>query len=341
MDCKKRLEKNDRGYWEIRWTERDGKGAARSRAISTRQTDRNLAAAVAREFERAEAETAARKAGTSVGALLDGYAAAAKARGVGPTQFFAIRHLRGYFGAFGVDELTPAAVLDYRKARGVQDATLRRELNTLVAALAWAVKHRIIPVAPAIDLPPPGLPKAEFLERDAEDDLFRLAKADAGRDGRLTRTGRFICIGLATGARKAAIEGLTWDRVDLRLRVIDFRDPKARATKKRRVKTPIPDRLFPVLERASRERRPGDAHVLDDDGNVRAGFEAFMGRHGFAKVTPHVLRHTRITLLLQAGVSVWDVAALVGASPDMIQEVYGHWVADDRLHAQANRTVAG
>lgn len=346
MDYQTRLETNRSGFWEIRWTETDKRtGKGRTRSVSTRTADRHTAEKVRRDFLRADAEEAIRAGGVSVGVLFDAYAAAAAARGVGPTQVVCLAHLKTYFGSMEPAELTPDAVLDYRKSRGVADSTVRRELNTLTAVLGWAAKHKKIAAAPEIDLPPEGAARAVFLDEALEGELFALAsvqteRARPGAARRLSRAARFICIGLDTGARKAAIEGLTWDRVDLARGVIDFRDPGQRVTRKRRIATPITTRLLPVLTRAAAERRPRDEFVLDNNGNIRKAWANFMTLHGFEAVTPHVLRHTRITLLLRAGVSIWDVSALVGASPAVIQDVYGHHVTDDRLRAQANRRAA-
>ena len=70
------------------------------------------------------------------------------------------------------------------------------------------------------------LPEAKFLE---------LALA-----WRVPRVGRFVAIGLNTGARKEAIEELVWDRIDMKARRIDFRDPgSGSVTNKRRVLVPI------------------------------------------------------------------------------------------------------
>jgi integrase len=54
-------------------------------------------------------------------------------------------------------------------------------------------------------------------------------------------------------------------------------------------------------------------------------------------VSPHVLRHTFITLGLRSGMSVWDVAGIAGASPITVQRVYGHHSADDRARALLDR----
>ena len=51
------------------------------------------------------------------------------------------------------------------------------------------------------------------------------------------------------------------------------------------------------------------------------------------KTTPHGFRHYRITEWLSTGVSVDDVAVMVGTSPNEIRKTYRHWIkeAEDRL----------
>lgn len=352
MDQETRLEKNRSGKWEIRWSEPDAAhpGKWRSRGVSTRTEDRVAAEAVRRAFIKADGEiTAALAAGPKPATLEDvlaGYETACKRRDVGVTTMRVITLLRGEIGDLSVTDVTPEAVAEYGAGRGVASGTLRRELGVLTAALTWGAKHRLYPGAPpAVDLPPGGTARTVFLDAKTEGLLFTRATQDEWW-GRISRPGLFTCVALDTGARKAAVEGLTWDRVDMVRETLDFRDPGLRATKKRRVATPITTRLKPVLERAWRERAPKEKFVLGSGGgNVRGAFESFIEKAGelipgLDGVTPHVLRHTRITLLLQAGVSVWDVSALVGASPTVIQEVYGHHVSDGRLRSQADRRVA-
>ena len=45
-------------------------------------------------------------------------------------------------------------------------------------------------------------------------------------------------------------------------------------------------------------------------------------------VTPHTLRHTRATHLLQLGVDIWDVAGLLGDTVSTIERTYGHYSPD-------------
>ncbi|TIN06710.1 MAG: site-specific integrase, partial [Mesorhizobium sp.] len=41
-------------------------------------------------------------------------------------------------------------------------------------------------------------------------------------------------------------------------------------------------------------------------------------------VTPHVLRHTRATWMMQAGIDKWQAAGALGMSLQMLEENYGH-----------------
>lgn len=41
-------------------------------------------------------------------------------------------------------------------------------------------------------------------------------------------------------------------------------------------------------------------------------------------VTPHTLRHSRVTHLMQGGFPIWAVAGSAGMSPTMVEKVYGH-----------------
>ena len=43
-----------------------------------------------------------------------------------------------------------------------------------------------------------------------------------------------------------------------------------------------------------------------------------------ADVTPHVLKHTCATLMLQNKISTWDVAGVLGTSEAVIRKTYGH-----------------
>ena len=45
-------------------------------------------------------------------------------------------------------------------------------------------------------------------------------------------------------------------------------------------------------------------------------------------MTPHTLRHTAVTWLVQAGIPLWEVSQWVGLSIRMIETTYGHHAPD-------------
>ena len=121
----------------------------------------------------------------------------------------------------------------------------------------------------------------------------------------------FILLGLYTGRRKEAILSLRWPQVDLVRALIDFEIPGRNRTKKQRGVVPVPHQLLLHLRHA-RERGTDMGYVLHINGNpirdIKKGFAAACERAGLNDVTPHTLRHTAATWLMQANVSIWDAA---------------------------------
>lgn len=205
-----------------------------------------------------------------------------------------------------------------RGREGVSTATVRTELQALSAALKWAAGERIITAAPTIKLPARPEGRIRWLTRE---EAGRLVDACHAPHVRL-----FVLIALHTGARSGAILSLTWERVDMDARVIDFRVPGAERTRKRRVQAPINDTLFAALS-AARGLAASESVIEWAGGGIARivrGFRESAARAGLKGVTPHVLRHTAVTWLLQAGIPVWTVAGYVGMTAEMVDQVYGH-----------------
>jgi len=68
---------------------------------------------------------------------------------------------------------------------------------------------------------------------------------------------------------------------------------------------------------------------------VDGAFKTACRRAGLPEYTPHILKHTRITLLLEKGVSPWDVAGATATSLRTIEKVYGKHVKN-KLTAAVN-----
>jgi hypothetical protein len=59
--------------------------------------------------------------------------------------------------------------------------------------------------------------------------------------------------------------------------------------------------------------------------SVKKGFQSAVRLAGLpGRVTPHTLRHTAATWLMQRGVPIWEAAGFLGMSPEVLQDTYGH-----------------
>ena len=333
-----RLEKNPRtGYFEIRWTEEtqlpDGGVRRRTRTYSTRTKKRQEAERIRHAWVKTGIETLrAMESGTVAGAIASYTSGYLDVKGIGQTQYFSLKSIKAKLGHLSISDVDVSAIGKYKKDRladGVVEGTIRRELNALNAALVWCKTNGVIPKKfdlPVIELPPDSEARKVFLSDPEERRLWALASSHEDEDGRLSRVGRFVCLALAAPARSATIENLTWDRVDLVGRVIDYRVPGKRVTKKRQVPVPIAKRLIPVLERARKEATTD--YVLDHPGTTIKLWNVFSKANGFGGITRHDLRRTWASLSAMAGLPMADIAAVLGDTLDTTIAHYAHLSPD-------------
>jgi integrase len=263
-----------------------------------------------------------------------------------------IGRLAEFFGDRVVSEMTEVLCRDYvdwrcaqtdkratkSKGRTIKPTTARRELVTLSAALNWCFRNKKLDRPIAVMLPKVGERRERYLTRSQVAGLL-WAALGFNRDGTRNRfrinrhLARFILIGLYTGTRHDAILRLQWMAstsggwFDLVSGVLYRRPQDAIETNKRRTPSPIPPRLMPHLKRW---RRLSTQYVIEYDGKPIASQlrRAWTGAREMAglgpEVTPHVLKHTCATLMLQNRVSTWDVAGVLGTSEAVIRKTYGH-----------------
>jgi integrase len=129
-------------------------------------------------------------------------------------------------------------------------------------------------------------------------------------------------LGIYTGTRAGAIASASpyaepgRSYVDLE-RDIFYRKPIGkRATKKRQTPAPIPPRLLAHLRRW-RDRKLIATCFVEFNGksvkSVKRAFKRAVELAGLTgKVTPHTLRHTAATWLMQRGVPIWEAAGFLG-----------------------------
>jgi integrase len=298
------------------------------RRISTGETDRAAAERFLADY-RGAAERPAAGSTVTVSEVLARYLADRKAlKKPGADRLeWAHKQLNRHLADTLPDLVDARAYKDARLAEGVAVSTARTELQALRAAFRWAAapprpgptpRQPLLSAAPPVELPPRGQPRDRWLTRD---EAARLVAACKHRHVKL-----FVLLGLHTAARREAILALTWDRVDLERRQIDFREPGRAATAKRRAVVPINDTLLAAL-RETNDRRSGSAVVEWAGGrvaSVRHGVQSAAKLAGVAGVTPHVLRHTAVTWMMQSGVDIWQVAGMAKMTVEVLQEVYGH-----------------
>lgn len=209
------------------------------------------------------------------------------------------------------------------------DGTIRRELVVLTAAINHAVKWKRLAKAdvPYIEKPTIETGLAPWL---FPDELDRLRGAASGR------VRSFIEVAYYTAARRESVEQLTLFQVDTETWQINLSPAGDRSTVKRRGIVPIDEALRPTVTRLVAEAKAaGSEYLLGAPHSVyrhfiRAAEAAGVlnlparGLRPEASISPHVLRHSRATHLLQQGKSPWAVANLLHDTVLTVIRTYGH-----------------
>lgn len=240
---------------------------------------------------------------------------------------YAIQALTGYWSGKVVSDINIPSCRQYtafRMDQGVSLSTIARELTCLRAACNHAHRWERLDRVPSFEVPT-DLPKREVWL--FKDELKRLIDV-AGPTMKL-----FIRLCYGTGSRRAAIEQLYWDQLNFSRKTINLAKLGEKNTCKRRPTVPMGDLydiLLPLFENRS------GFWVLDNNGRdmlyefektcKKAGLLNVEQRDGrpAGKITPHVLRHSRATHLLEDGASIFAVSKLLGDTPTTVQRVYGH-----------------
>jgi integrase len=299
-----------RSVWNAEWREANGRRRRASLGTADRQEamerlqglDERLQAA--RKPKVIDVTFAWQGKQASLGTRAAAAAMASRAKAVLP-----------FFGAMRADligEQDVGAYIAKRRAAGRNDGTIVAELKQLRSSLAWAVKKRHIHKAPYIHMPSTPAPRDKRLTRA---EAAKFMKAIEHEHLRL-----FVIIALTTGARKQAILDLRWDRVDLRRKLIDLRDPDRTQPSKARPTVPVNVTLLRALSEAKASATID--HVIEWQGhrveNIKESFKAAAVRAGIPWITPHVLRHSAASWMAETGVSMDEIAQLLGHSDSRI-----------------------
>ena len=260
-----------------------------------------------------------------------------------------IARLNDYWGGKMLSEVTTAECRAYAHSRGKTGGT-RTDLETLRAAINHHAKENLHYGTVRVTLPPKGPPRDRWLTRSEAAKLiwacWRYHEQQTVHRGRkkgqliatdkrpLRHLARFILVGLYTGTRASAIasaspyRGMGHSFVDLDQGIYYRLASGKRTTNKRQTPAPIPPRLLAHMRRWVR-RGIVTSHFVEWQGapikSVKTSFKHAVSLAGlWGKVTPHTLRHTAATWLMQRGVPMWQAAGYLGMSAQMIERTYGH-----------------
>jgi integrase len=257
-----------------------------------------------------------------------------------------------WWGGKMLSNVTGVNCRAYTKFRG-SDGGARRDLEDLRAAINHHAKEGFHRGIVRVVLPEKGLARDRWLRRSEaarflwacwryrETQTIHIGPLKGQRietDKRpLRHVARFALIGLYTGTRAGAIataspyraEGKSF--VDLDSGIFNRQAIGKRATTKRQTPVPLPDRLLAHLRRWAR-LGIAKSHFVEWNGkpvaSVKTGFASAVRIAGLdvatGNVTPHTLRHTAATWLMQRGAPMWEAAGFLGMSEKTLRDTYGH-----------------
>lgn len=271
-----------------------------------------------------------------------------------------IDRLNEFWGARFLSDVSAATCREYVQSRGGKGGA-RRDLEDLRSAINHHARQGFHHGLYLVDLPDRNESRIRWLTRSEAAKLLWTcwrareiqtlhrgagAGAKAATEKRPWRhLCRFILMGLYTGSRSSAILTASWfaasgrSYIDLDRGVFYRLAEGARTTNKRQPPVPLPPRLVAHLKRW-KAKGIAASHPVEWAGlpvrSVKTGFgRAVTAANLDGGVTPHTLRHTCATWLMQEGVPIWEAAGFLGMSPKMVEDVYGHHHPDHLRAATA------
>lgn len=229
-----------------------------------------------------------------------------------------ISNLTPFWGKLRAGDVNATNCEAYAKDRSPSAA--RRDLEVLRASLYyWHKNKEQLARQPQIVLPEKNDPRERWLTYE---EAHRLRKASMKH----LHLYRFVLLALKTGSRSEVLFNLKWSQVDLRSGILTR---KAAGETEAANKRKPPVRLGKSMVRLMRRWKAKDGkveYVVHYDGapiqKLRRSFDKACEEAELENVSPHTLRHTRATWLMQEGVEPWEAAGHLGMSVRTLENVY-------------------
>jgi integrase len=256
---------------------------------------------------------------------------------------------RKAFGGWTLVELEGASADIARWRASLPDGSRYRLTLALRQALGAAVRWRYLSHNPAVEAGKNPEPRPEELDPFARDEIDAL-EVELG-----PVYGPLVVFCAETGLRTnewTAAERRDLDRrnpaIAVQRRFADGVLTPYPKTNRRRV--PLSDRAQAALDRIPPRLHtplvfpgPGGGHINLDNWRTREWYPALEAA-GLRRRGPYQLRHTFASEALAAGISIFELARVMGASVKTIDRHYGHLARDSedairaRLDARARRS---
>ncbi|UFI04650.1 tyrosine-type recombinase/integrase [Roseibium aggregatum] len=270
---------------------------------------------------------------------LDDYANFKMGKKAAERLSYSLSNLLTFWQDKTVDQINPETVEQYWRTSSRKRSTCRRDLTDLRSAVNHSIRMNRLQEFRFPELPKDGKPRKRWL---TQSEYVRLFWA-AGDEYRSKFTLRlFLMIAYYTGARKSAIMELEWSQIDFDAGMLNFNKDGAEFDEvddseggKPRSHIPMPPELSRHLKRRFDLYGDKTNFVFHQKHNptrrvksIDKGFRQAAKKAGLKKVTPHTLRHTRVSLLVQAGEKISDVSEYMAMSFQTLEKVYSHFNTD-------------
>jgi integrase len=255
------------------------------------------------------------------------------------TVAYRIGSLLKWWGSKQASEVTAKNCRAYASGRPSQ--TARNDINVLKWSMRYwhQSEHGPLGTVPNYWQPVANPPRERWLTVHEAALLLRAAR----RLG-YQHIVRLIVLGLGTGSRPGALLRMRWNQIDLVAKVLS-RVPAGTVEDKRKraPRAKLGNRLRGHLRRWKRiDGHHDDLTICHYHGvaifDVRSAWDAVVTAAGLPtegpdKVTPHTLRHTKATWLMQQRVDPWQASGFLGMSLKTLISVYGHHSPDHQEQA--------
>jgi integrase len=265
------------------------------------------------------------------------------------------KHLKPALGSTRVDRLRPEQVdrmLVAKAEAGLSRSYIGRMRTVLTDALRHAERRGLVARnAGALSVMPKTREAAERRSLTVEEARRLLGAAEGDRLEAL------VTVGVATGLRPGELTGLLWSDLDLDAEPATltvsgslkrrpdsslYRGAVKRATAGMRTLA-LPASAVAALKaqraaQGAEKAKAGDLWVDHglifasevgtpiDPANLRKAFGRIAARAGLSGGFPYLLRHTTVSLLIDAGLGIEEVADLLGDDPRTLYRHYRHRV---------------